>query len=77
MYVKIQAALDGQAGRVASDPADWRCKSCFKRKAVGAKRLTLNLPVTFVSTRSQIKMEVGRVSLPIGKPYTHVIIINN
>lgn len=33
MYVKIQAALDGQAERVASEPEDWRCKSCFKRKS--------------------------------------------
>jgi len=33
MYVKIQAALDGQAGRVASEPQDWRCKSCFKRES--------------------------------------------
>lgn len=31
MYVKIQAALDGQAERIASEPEDWRCKSCFKR----------------------------------------------
>lgn len=33
MYVKIQAALDGQAERVASEPEDWRCKSCFKRES--------------------------------------------
>ena len=33
MYVKIQAALDGQAGRVATAPEDWRCKSCFKRES--------------------------------------------
>jgi len=31
MYVKIQQALDGQAERVAKEPEDWRCKSCFKR----------------------------------------------
>tara|TARA_B100000768_G_scaffold52639_1_gene51153 strand:- start:10954 stop:11781 length:828 start_codon:yes stop_codon:yes gene_type:complete len=31
MYVKIQAALDGQAERIADKPEDWRCKSCFKR----------------------------------------------
>lgn len=33
MYVKIQAALDGQAERVATAPEDWRCKSCFKRES--------------------------------------------
>lgn len=30
-YVKIQAALDGQANRVSAEPEDWRCKGCFKR----------------------------------------------
>jgi len=30
MYVKIQAALDGQATRVSDKPEDWRCKFCFK-----------------------------------------------
>ena len=33
MYVKIQQALDGQAERVAKEPEDWRCKSCFKRES--------------------------------------------
>ena len=33
MYVKIQAALDGQAVRVSAAPEDWRCKSCFKRES--------------------------------------------
>lgn len=33
MYTRIQAALDGQAGRIAADPDDWRCKSCFKRES--------------------------------------------
>ena len=33
IYANIQCALDGQAGRVAQYPEDWRCKFCFKRTA--------------------------------------------
>tara|TARA_R110002073_G_scaffold19256_4_gene70391 strand:- start:260 stop:1087 length:828 start_codon:yes stop_codon:yes gene_type:complete len=33
MYIKIQATLDGQAGRCATEPESWNCKSCFKRKS--------------------------------------------
>jgi len=36
MYVRIQAALDGQAERIAKEPEDWRCKSCFKRESCWA-----------------------------------------
>ena len=42
MYVKIQSALDGQAGRVASDPSDWRCKSCFKRESCWSQEADVN-----------------------------------
>ena len=33
MYVRIQAALDGQAGRVADAPENMNCKFCFKRES--------------------------------------------
>lgn len=33
IYNNIQAALDGQAWRVAAYPEDWRCKTCFKKTA--------------------------------------------
>jgi CRISPR/Cas system-associated exonuclease Cas4 (RecB family) len=42
MYVKIQSALEGQAGRVASVPNDWRCKSCFKRESCWSQEVDVN-----------------------------------
>lgn len=42
MYVKIQSALEGQAGRVASVPNDWRCKSCFKRESCWSQEVDVS-----------------------------------
>jgi hypothetical protein len=33
MYLKIQATLEGQATRCATEPENWNCKGCFKRKS--------------------------------------------
>lgn len=34
---RVERVLKGDAKRIATDPADWRCKDCFKRSACWAR----------------------------------------